>query len=64
MNKPKSLYGRGMRPYVRVKKGEKWGAWQQAGIGVGWEESPLLEEYEVGFGLKSLRFEYDFEQGI
>ena len=43
INKRKSLYGRGMRPFIRIKRQGIWSSWNQGGTDILWEDSPLCE---------------------
>lgn len=45
LSKPKSLYQRGMRPYVRTRKEGKWGDYKQCDVKVKFGDSPLCEEF-------------------
>lgn len=57
MNKKKSLYQRGLRPYIRTKDNP---VWTQAGENVRYGPSILGEEYELSRRMYSLKFEYTF----
>lgn len=53
MNKQKSLYQRGLRPYVRTKENYMW---VQTGENVRYGVSKLEEEYELTRKMYSLKF--------
>ena len=57
MNKKKSLYERGMKPYTMVVKhnGDKKD-WEQGGKNITYTESPLVEEFQLKRKYYSLKF--------
>lgn len=64
INKQKSLYQRGMRPYVRERKAGRWSEFQQCQSKVSFGNSPLCEEFDLKMKLKSLQFEYHFAADV
>jgi len=58
MTKTKSLYQRGMKPYVRKINDQSTTSeeFEQTGNNIKFADSPLLEEYKLNTSLKSLKF--------